>query len=46
MKIVIVGDNYYIPKTNGYTRITKAEAMELYEKGEISSEEVLSYEYD
>ena len=46
MKIVILGDNYYIPVNNGFKRITHAEAMELYEKGEVHSEEVLSYEHD
>ena len=44
MTIVVMGDNYYIPVTNGYKQITKAEAMNLYETGQISSEEVLKYE--
>jgi hypothetical protein len=46
MKIVLLGSDYYIPGDNGYTRITKAEAMDFYEKGEVSHEEVLSYEHD
>lgn len=46
MEIVILGDNYYIPGDSGFKRITQAEAMDLYEQGSISSEEVISYEHD
>jgi hypothetical protein len=46
MKIMIMGDRYYMPVENGYREISKAFAMELYEKGEVTNEEVSSYEHD
>jgi hypothetical protein len=44
MNIVIQGNRYFIPVTNGLKEITKAEAMDLYEKGEVT--EVINYEHD
>jgi hypothetical protein len=47
MTIIIVGyQNYFIEVPGGYKPITKAEAMELYEKGLVTQEEVINYEYD
>jgi hypothetical protein len=46
MKIMIMGDRYYMPVENGYREISKAFAMELYEKGEVTNEEVSNYEHD
>jgi hypothetical protein len=46
MKIVILGDNYYIPVENGFKHISKAQAMELYEEGLITQEDVIEYDHD
>lgn len=43
MTIVTLGDKYFIPAANGFKEITKEFAMELYEKGEVTHEEELSY---
>jgi hypothetical protein len=44
MTIVVIGGNYYIPVTNGFKQISKAEALDLYETGAITTEEVINYE--
>jgi hypothetical protein len=44
MTIVTLGSNYYIPAENGFKQITYAEAMDLYESGEITHEEVIEYD--
>lgn len=46
MTIVTLGGRYYIPVTNGFKEITKAEAMDLYEKGEVTQEIPLEMELD
>jgi hypothetical protein len=44
MTIITLGDKYYIPVANGFQEITKAVAMDLYEQGEITHEEVIEYD--
>jgi hypothetical protein len=44
MTIVTLGGRYYIPVANGLQEITHVEAMDLYEKGEISHTEVIEYD--
>lgn len=44
MTIVVMGSRYYIPVENGYREISKVEAMELYETGAITHEEVIEYD--
>jgi hypothetical protein len=44
MTIVILGSRYFLMSGKEHTEITKAKALELYEQGLISHEEVLEYE--
>lgn len=44
MTIFTIGGRYYIPVASGFIEITHAEAMDLYEKGEISHTEVIEYD--
>jgi hypothetical protein len=46
MTIVTLAGHYYIPVQNGFKEIPFKDAMELYEKGYITNEEVLYYEYE
>lgn len=46
MTIVVIGSRYYIPVNNRFQEIPFAEAMDLYEKGEITNEEDLTNEYE
>jgi hypothetical protein len=45
MTIVTIAGHYYIPVVNGFKEIPFKEAMELYEKGEVTHEEDLTNEY-
>lgn len=46
MTIVTLGSKYYIPVTNGFKEISYTEAMDLYEKGEVTQEIPLEMELD
>ena len=43
MTIVTLAGHYYIPVKDGFKEIPFKDAMELYEKGLITHEEVLDY---
>lgn len=45
MRIIWLYGNPYIEASNGFQRITHTEAMEFYEKGEVSEEVDLTNEY-
>ena len=44
MTIVTLGSKYFIPVENGFKEISHAEAMDLYENGDITHEEVIDYD--
>lgn len=44
MTIVTINGNYFIPFASGFKRITKAEALHLYETGAVTREEDLTQE--
>lgn len=46
MTIVEMAGRYYIPFMNGFKEINHAEAMQLYEEGYITSENVIEVEVD
>lgn len=44
MTIVTLGSRFFIPVENGFKEISQAEAMDLYESGAITHEEVIEYD--
>ena len=44
MTIVTLGSKYFIPIENGFKEISYEQAMDLYEKGHITHEEVLEHD--
>lgn len=44
MTIITINGDYFIPFASGFKRITKAEALHLYEIGAVTYEEDLTQE--